>query len=152
MAYWLCKSEPDCYGYLDLEADGETLWDGVSNPLALKHLRTVQPGDRVFFYHTGDEKAIVGVMEVCGPPRPDPKLDNEKMVVMPVKPVRRLATPVILAAIKADPAFADWELVRQARLSVMPVSPERWQRIEEMAKGSASAEPESRPRSVGKRK
>jgi predicted RNA-binding protein with PUA-like domain len=151
MADWLCKSEPDCYAYPDLEADGETLWDGVSNPLALKHLRTVRPGDRVFFYHTGDEKAIIGVMEVTGPPRPDPKLGNEKMVVIPVKPVRRLAVPVTLAAIKADPAFADWELVKQARLSVMPVSPERWQRIEEMAR-RPGVESETRPRSVGKRK
>jgi len=124
----------------------------VSNPLALKHLRTIQPGDRVFFYHTGDEKAIVGVMEVTGPPRPDPKQDNEKLAVVPVKPVRRLAAPVTLAAIKADPAFADWELVRQARLSVMPVGPERWERIESMAKGPPTREPDPRPRHLGKRK
>jgi predicted RNA-binding protein with PUA-like domain len=152
MAYWLCKSEPNCYAYSDLEADGETLWDGVSNPLAQKHLRSVQPGDLMFFYHTGDEKAIVGVMAVSGPPQPDPRLPEEKTVVVPVKPVRRLPAPVTLAAIKADPMFSDWELVRQARLSVMPVSPERWRRIEAMATGSLPHDAASHPRSLGKRK
>lgn len=152
MAFWLCKSEPDYYSFSALEADGETLWDGVANSLALKHLRAVRPGDQLFFYHTGDEKAIVGVMEASGLPRPDPKEADEKLVVIPVKPVRRLARPVTLASIKADPAFADWELVKQARLSVMPVSPERWERIEAMANAAPAEGSDARPRSLGKRK
>lgn len=145
MAYWLCKSEPDVYGYPHLEAEGETVWNGVANPAALKNLRAMQPGDLAFFYHTGDEKSAVGVMEVTGPARPDPDDESGKLVVVPVKAVRRLANPVALAAIKADPAFADWELVRIPRLSVMPVSPELWKRIEAMAAGTP-------PRSAGKRK
>ncbi|MGL6094195.1 MAG: EVE domain-containing protein [Fimbriiglobus sp.] len=149
MARWLFKQEPDCYSYAALERDGETLWDGVANALALKHLRAAKPGDVAFFYHTGDEKAVVGVMEITGDPRPDPTQNDPKLAVVPVKPVRRLATPVTLAAIKADPAFATWELVRMARLSVMPVSDEIWAKIEEMAGGTAE---EPTPRAVGKRK
>lgn len=131
MAFWLFKQEPDDYSYADLEADGSAVWDGVSNPLAQKHLRAVRIGDRAFFYHTGGEKAVVGIMEVTAGPRPDP--GNEKLVVVDVKPVRRLKSPVTLAAIKADGAFADWELVRVPRLSVMPVDPEVWKKIETMA-------------------
>ena len=149
MAFWLFKQEPDCYSYADLERDGETLWDGVTNALALKHLRAVRPGERAFFYHTGDEKAVVGVMEVVGEPRPDPKQGDEKLVVVPVKPLRRLAEPVPLAVIKADADFADWELVRMARLSVMPVSPERWKKVESLGAGSTAAE---KPRPTGKKK
>jgi|SRR5579883_1651014 len=131
MALWLFKQEPDDFSYADLEAAGSTVWDGVANPVAQKHLRSVRPGDQAFFYHTGNEKAVVGVMEVVGGPKPDP--ENEKLVVVEVKPVRRLKAPVTLAAIKADGAFADWELVRVPRLSVMPVSPVLWKRIEAMA-------------------
>jgi predicted RNA-binding protein with PUA-like domain len=131
MARWLMKCEPECYSYADLERDGHTLWDGVSNPLALKHLRACTAGDVAFFYHTGDEKAVVGVMEITGPAVPD-KTDP-KLVAVPVKAVRRLAVPVTLAAIKADSAFADWELVKQARLSVMPVSDALWAKVESMA-------------------
>ncbi len=139
MAFWLFKQEPTCYSYSDLERDGETVWDGVANPLALKHLRAAEPGDRVFYYHTGKEKAIVGIMEVTGTPRPDPTGDNPKAVVVPVKAVRKLAQPVKLETIKADPLFAGWELIRMSRLSVMPVGPERWERIEELAAGNAKA-------------
>ena len=105
MALWLFKQEPDCYPYSQLEADGQTFWDGVANPLALKHLRTCAAGDLAFFYHTGDEKAVVGVMEVTGPPVVD--ADDPKEVAVPVKPLRKLANPVTLAAIKADPVFAN---------------------------------------------
>lgn len=135
MAYWLLKTEPDCYGYGHLEADGGTLWDGISNALAQKHLRGCAPGDKVFIYHTGNEKAIVGVAEVTGEPVPDPEADNPKVMAVPLKPVARLAKPVTLAVIKADEAFADWELVRIGRLSVMPVSAARWKKIEKLAKG-----------------
>ena len=124
MAFWLFKQEPGCYSYADLEKDGTTVWDGVSNALAQKHLRAVKAGDKAFFYHTGDEKAVVGVMQIVADPRP--AAENEKHVVVEVKPVRRMKNPVTLATIKADEAFADWELVRQSRLSVMPVSAEVW--------------------------
>ena len=133
MANWLFKEEPETYSFADLERDGSTTWSGVTNALAQKHLRAVKKGDRVFFYATGKEKAVVGVMEVLTAPAPDPADTTGKCVAVTVKPVRRLATPITLAAIKADKAFAKWELVKQARLSVMPVSDELWARIEKMA-------------------
>ncbi len=132
MNRWLVKQEPECYSYADLEKDGETLWDGVGNALAQKHLRAMAPGDEVFFYHTGDEKAVIGVMSVVAGPEPDPA--NETKVAVRMKNVRKLANPVPLAAIKADPAFADWELVRISRLSVMPVASTIWELIEKLAK------------------
>ncbi len=135
MALWLFKQEPDCYSFADLVRDGKTNWDGISNALALKHLRTCAAGDRVLYYHTGKEKAIVGIMEIIGAPIPDPNLEDEKLVVVPVKPIALLPNPVSLAAIKAEKLFADWELVRMSRLSVMPCSPERWAKILEMAEG-----------------
>ena len=134
MANWLFKEEPETYSFADLERDGSTTWSGVTNALAQKHLRAVKKGDRVFFYATGKEKAVVGLMEVLTAPAPDPADDTGKCVAVTVKPVRRLATPVTLAAIKADKAFARWELVKQARLSVMPVSDDEWQRIEQKAR------------------
>jgi len=139
MALWLFKQEPDCYSFSDLERDGMTLWDGVTNALALKYLRQTQPGDQAFFYHTGEEKAVVGIMEITGPPQPDPLQNDPKLVVVPVVPKSRLKFPVRLAKIKADPLFADWELVRIARLSVMPVSESRWQRILEWSEKHESS-------------
>ena len=130
MAFWLFKQEPDSYSYADLERDGATTWDGVNNALAQKHLRAVKPGDKVLFYHTGDEKAIVGTMTVSE----GPTLVDEKNVAVQVKPLKRLKNPVTLAAIKADEVFAEWELVRIGRLSVMPVNAELWKKIEAMAK------------------
>ncbi|MBX9627246.1 MAG: EVE domain-containing protein [Gemmataceae bacterium] len=135
MANWLFKTEPDCYSFADLARDGSTVWDGVANPVAQKHLRAAKPGDRAFLYHTGGEKAVVGVMEVTAGPTPDPGDPAGKRVVVTVKPVKPLGRPVTLAAIKADGAFADWELVRLPRLSVMPVPAELWGRIEDMARG-----------------
>jgi predicted RNA-binding protein with PUA-like domain len=132
MVFWLFKQEPSCYSFADLERDGRTTWDGVANAAALKNLRAAKTGDRVLFYHTGDERAVVGIMEVASDPRPDPA--NEKGVALDVKFVQRLATPVPLAAIKADPAFKDWELVRISRLSVMPCPPALWKKIEEMSR------------------
>ncbi len=132
MPFWLFKQEPDCYSFDDLERDGETVWDGVTNALAQKHMRSIGTGDKVLFYHTGDEKAIVGVMRVIGDPTPNP--ENEKEVQVMVGPVKRLPRPVTLAEIKADADFADWELVRISRLSVMPVSAAIWKKIELMAK------------------
>jgi predicted RNA-binding protein with PUA-like domain len=134
MALWLFKEEPGTYSFTQLESDGSTTWSGVTNALAQKHLRSVQKGDRIFFYHTGSEKAVVGVMEATANPTPDPDDEAGKRVVLAVKPVKKLKKPVTLATIKAEKAFANWELVRQARLSVMPVPPELWKKIEELAK------------------
>jgi predicted RNA-binding protein with PUA-like domain len=133
MASWLFKEEPEHYSFADLERDGTTLWDGVSNNLARQHLRRVRRGDRVFFYHTGKEKAVVGQMRVTGDPRPDPAGDDPKAVVVEVKPVRRLSRPVPLSRIKEDPLLADWDLVRLPRLSVVPVTDAQWGRVEELA-------------------
>jgi predicted RNA-binding protein with PUA-like domain len=136
MAFWLMKQEPEDYGYADLERDGQTTWDGVRNPLALKHLRACAAGDLALFYHTGKEKAVVGVMEVVSVV---PDATDAKKVTVTVRAVRRLANPVTLATVKADAAFAKWELVTQARLSVMPVTRAMWDRIEKYAAGTLKA-------------
>src|SRR6188508_624151 len=112
MTNWLFKEEPDHYSLDDLIRDKRTMWDGVENHLALKHLRSVQKGDRVFYYHTGKEKAVVGVMEVVKGAYRDPTSDDERMVVVDVKPIRRLDRPVTLAEIKSNSKFADFALVR----------------------------------------
>jgi predicted RNA-binding protein with PUA-like domain len=137
MAYWLFKEEPDHYSLEDLFRDKRTMWDGVENNLALIHLRSVRKGDRVFYYHTGTEKAVVGVMEVVKGPYRDPTRDDERFVVVDVRPVRRLDRPVSLAEIKFNPQFADFALVRNSRLSVMPVTDEEWAEIERLAKPGA---------------
>jgi len=131
--YWLLKTEPDHYSYADLARDGATVWDGVSNNAALIHIRNMRPGDLALIYHTGDERQAVGLAEVTSAPYPDPKLDDPKLVVVDVKALRPLAQPITLAAIKADPAFTDFALVRQGRLSVVPVTPEQWRKLMEMA-------------------
>jgi predicted RNA-binding protein with PUA-like domain len=133
MSRWLFKQEPTCYSFADLERDGATVWDGVSNALARKHLRQAKPGDRVFFYHTGKEKAVVGEMRVVGEAAADSNSDDPNSVVVKVKLIRRLKKPVPLSAIKADKLLAKWDLVRLPRLSVVPVSVEQWQRVEELA-------------------
>ena len=131
MAFWLFKQEPGCYSYADLVRDKSTTWDGVANALAQKHLRAAKKGDRAFFYHTGGEKAVVGIMEVTADPAPIKQ--GDKLVAVTVKPVKKLKNPVPLAAIKAEEAFAAWELVRVPRLSVMPVSKELWKRVVSMS-------------------
>ena len=135
VALWLCKQEPSCYSFDDLVRDGGTVWDGVSNALARKHLRQMKPGDRVFFYHTGKEKAVVGEMVVAGEPRLDPKSEDEAAVAVDMKPVRKLARPVSLAEIKADNKLATWDLVRISRLSVVPVTEAQWRQVESLAAG-----------------
>jgi predicted RNA-binding protein with PUA-like domain len=131
MAYWLFKQEPSTYSYSQLEKDGKTVWDGVANNLALKHLRSVKKGDRAIFYHTGEEKQAVGIMDVVSDAYPDPK--DKALVVVDVRPAGRLKKPVTLEQIKSDPAFSQWELVRISRLSVMPVPDRLWVRIMKMA-------------------
>ena len=130
---WLFKEEPTHYGYDAFVKDKKTVWSGVKNPLAQKHLRSVKKGDRIFYYHTGDEKAVVGVAKALGDAYPDPKDKSGKQSVVDVAPVSKLPRPVTLAEIKADPAFKDFPLVRISRLSVMPVSDAEWARIEKMA-------------------
>jgi predicted RNA-binding protein with PUA-like domain len=132
---WLFKEEPSNYSYDDLARDGRTSWTGVRNPVAQKHLRAVKKGDRIFFYHTGSEKAVVGVAKAAGDSYPDPADKTGKLYAVDVAPVRKLAQPVTLAAVKADKAFASFPLTRIPRLSVMPVSDAEWDRIEKMARG-----------------
>jgi predicted RNA-binding protein with PUA-like domain len=134
VAYWLFKEEPDHYSYADLERDGKTLWDGVDNNLARKHLREVKKGDRIFYYHTGKEKAIVGEMRAAADAMAEPGSEDPKSVVVKVEPVRRFPRPVTLAEIKQDPHFKDWQLVRMSRLSIMPATAEQWRRVEALAK------------------
>ncbi len=122
--YWLLKSEPTDYSYQDLEKDGRAVWDGVTNALALKHMRRVKPGDEAFFYHTGREKAIVGIARVETGAYPDPEAGDDRIVVFDISPLRPLANPVTLKRIKESGRFGGWELVRMPRLSVMPVSRE----------------------------
>ena len=135
MAHWLFKQEPSCYGFENLVKDGSTKWDGVANATAQKNLRNTKKGDKVFFYHTGDDKAVVGIMEVASDPEPDPADETGKQVFVTVKPVKKLKNPVTLAAIKAEEDFASWELVRISRLSVMPVSDVIWRKIIAMSEG-----------------
>jgi len=129
MAYWLLKTEPSDYAYADLEADRETLWDGVGNNLALKHLRQIRRGDQALIYHTGRERMVVGIAEVTSDPFPDPERDDPRLVVVEVKPKRKLAQSIPLAEIKSDPELKDFDLVRLPRLSVMPVTESVWKRL-----------------------
>ncbi len=123
---WLLKTEPSTYAYEDLERDGTGVWDGVANPVALKHLRAMAVGDECFIYHTGDQKRIVGIARVTKAGYPDPKQADPKLVVVDLAPVGRIARPVTLAEIKASDLFAGSDLVRLPRLSVMPFSPAQW--------------------------
>ena len=133
MAQWLVKEEPEHYGYSQLERDRKTVWSGVRNPLAQKHLRGIRKGDRVFYYHTGKEKAVVGIAVTASDAYPDPSDASGKLHVVDIAPTRPLSKPVTLAAIKAQPAFAAFPLVRMSRLSVMPVTDAEWTRIEDMS-------------------
>ena len=128
------KEEPEHYGYDQLERDRKTVWAGVRNPLAQKHLRTIRKGDRIFYYHTGKEKAVVAIARALGDAYPDPADSAGKSYVVDVAPEKMLVRPVTLAAIKADRAFASFPLVRMSRLSVMPVSDAEWTRIVDMSK------------------
>ena len=133
MAQWLMKEEPEHYSYDQLVKEKKTVWAGVKNPLAQKHLRSIKRGDRVFYYHTGNEKAIVAIATAASDAYPDPKDATKKAFVVDVAPVKKLARAVTLAEIKADRAFASFPLVRMSRLSVMPVTDDEWSRIEKMS-------------------
>jgi predicted RNA-binding protein with PUA-like domain len=131
---WLVKEEPTHYSFDQFVADGGTVWSGVRNPLAQRNLRAMQKGDRVFYYHTGNEKAVVGTAKVAAPAYPDPDDTSGKLAVVELVPDKKLKRPVTLAEIKAAGRFADFALVRLPRLSVMPVSEEQWAAIEAMAR------------------
>ncbi len=124
---WLLKTEPGSYGYDDLEREGSTRWDGVTNPVALRNLREMKEGDRVVVYHTGDEKAAVGLAEVTRGGYADPK--NARLVVVDIAARERLERPVPLAAMKASPEFGESPLVRQGRLSVVPLTAAQWKAL-----------------------
>src|SRR4051812_12257570 len=130
---WLFKEEPTHYGFDVFVRDKKAVWSGVKNPVAQKHLRSVRKGDRIFYYHTGDEKAVVGIAKALTDAYLDPADKNRKQSVVDVAPVKKLARPVTLKEIKADRAFDDFPLVRISRLSVMPVTDAEWDRIETMA-------------------
>ena len=130
---WLIKEEPTHYSFDDLLRDGRTVWSGVRNPVAQKHLQSMRKGDFIFFYHTGDVKAVVGIAKAAGAPYADPADTSGKFHAIDVVPVKKLKSPVTLAAVKADKAFASFPLVRISRLSVMPVTDDEWRRIESMA-------------------
>ena len=126
---WLFKEEPSSYSFEAFKNDGRTVWAGVKNPLAQKHLRGVKKGDRVFYYHTGSQKAVVGIARAAGDAYPDPEDTTGKAVVVDLTPERALARPVTLKAIKASKAFAAFPLTRLPRLSVMPVTDAEWREI-----------------------
>ena len=130
--HWIVKTEPSTYSFDQLERDGTTVWDGVRNNLALKHLREMKRGDRVLVYHSGEEKAVVGLAEVAAEAYADPKQKDPKLVVVDLKAAGRLPRPVPLAAIKQEPAFADLALVRIGRLSVAPASAEQFKHLLKM--------------------
>src|SRR5262245_4104518 len=128
MAQWLVKEEPEHYGFDQLVHDRKTVWAGVKNPLAQKHLRDIRRGDRIFYYHTGKEKAVVATAKAASDAYPDP--NDSALSVIDIVPEKKLPRPVTLAEIKADKSFASFALVRMSRLSVMPVSDAEWTRIE----------------------
>jgi predicted RNA-binding protein with PUA-like domain len=133
MANWLIKSEPETYAWSQLVKDKRTSWTGVRNPQAALNLKAMKPGDRCFFYHSGETREIVGIAEVVKAAYPDPTDKAGKAVTVDVKAIGPMKAPVTLAAIKADPRFADFKLVRQSRLSVVPVDDAQWALILKMS-------------------
>ena len=133
LANWLLKTEPDSYGWDDLVREKCATWNGVSNALALKHIRAMKKGDAALIYHTGGERAAVGVAEIVSAPYADPKEQDDRLAVVDLKPRKKLPRPVTLDDIKADRAFAGWDLLRIGRLSVVPVPQPMWDRILELA-------------------
>lgn len=131
---WLLKTEPGEYSWDDLEREGRARWDGVRNPVALRNLRAMKKGDRVLVYHTGGEKAVVGTAEVVREAYPDPKAKDERLAVVDLEPRGRLARAVTLAEIKAMPELDGSPLVRQGRLSVVPLTAPQWKAIEARAR------------------
>ena len=128
-AKWLLKSDPEHYSFFDLERDGKTVWDGISNNLALKYLRNVRRGDLVMVYHTGDERSAVGLAEAASDPYPDPQQKDARLVVIDLRATEKLSRPVTLDEIKKSSTLKNFDLVRLPRLSVMPVTDAQWDAI-----------------------
>lgn len=138
--FWLVKTEPSVYSFADLEREGQTVWDGVTNNLAQKHLRNIKPGDRVLVYHTGDEKQIVGIARALSAAYPDPKQSKSgTLVVVDLQPEQALPSPVTLSEIKNNQAFSASPLVRLPRLSVLPVTQAEWETVMDLAGLQAKA-------------
>lgn len=135
MNRWILKTDSDVYPFDQLQRERQAVWDGVSNPVALRHIRGMAPGDPLMIYHSGAGKEIVGLAQVRSTPYPDPKRKDPKLVVVDIEADRRLPRTVSLADIRADPAFADLGLVRAPRLSVMPVTEVQWNKLLAMAGG-----------------
>lgn len=129
MNYWLLKTEPTNYSFDDLERDKKTCWDGVTSPAGLFHIRAVRKGDTAFIYHTGSEKQVVGICEICSDPYPDPKERNPKIMVFDVKPREKMKIPVTLEQLKKDKRFRKSRIVNEGRLSVQPMPEELWRAI-----------------------
>ena len=132
MRHWILKTEPSTYSFDDLAKERNAVWDGVKNPVALKHMKQMQPGDQILVYHTGDDREIVGRAEVTSAAYPDPKAKDANVVAVNLRAGERLAKPVTLAQIKADPYFMDLGLVRMGRLSVVPATAEQFDKLLEM--------------------
>ncbi len=133
--FWILKTEPNDYSFEDLENDDGTVWDGVKNNLALKHIRTMKAGDRALIYHTGSVKALIGEATIVSDPYADPRGNDDKLAVIDIEPAKRLSRPVTLAEIKADTSLADLALVRMGRLSVVPATDAQWKRLKAMGNG-----------------
>ncbi|HEU4344101.1 MAG TPA: EVE domain-containing protein [Candidatus Binatia bacterium] len=131
---WLFKTEPSAYSYQQLEKDKKTMWDGVKNNLALKNLKDIKKGDPILIYHTGDEKAAVGIARALGEAYPDPSRNDPKLLVVDLEAVKPLPRPVTLAEVKANKKLANFDLVRLSRLSIMKVTDDQWETLEGMAK------------------
>ncbi|MCH2693846.1 MAG: EVE domain-containing protein [Acidobacteriia bacterium] len=129
MAFWLLKTEPSDYAYSDLVREKKTVWDGVSNNLALKYIRQMRKGDLALIYHTGNEKAVVGIAVLISDPYPDPEQNDPRLVVVDVKPKKKLVREISLAEVKSNSKLKDFELVRLPRLSVMPVETKIWKEL-----------------------
>jgi len=137
--YWLVKTEPKTYSWADMLAEGECYWDGVRNYQARNNMKAMKRGDRLLWYHSVKEKRVIGIVEVTREHYPDPTTDDERWVVVDVKPVWELKEPVTLAQIKADPDLAEIALVKQSRLSVMPIPADAFERIVAMGGGKRKA-------------
>jgi predicted RNA-binding protein with PUA-like domain len=129
VAYWILKTDADSYPFDQLERERRTVWDGVTNALALRHIRSMAPGDAALIYHSNVGKELVGLARIASAPYPDPKRQDPKLVVVDLEAERRLPKQVSLAAIKADPTFSDLGLVRMSRLSVIPVPADQWKKL-----------------------
>jgi predicted RNA-binding protein with PUA-like domain len=133
MAHWLLKTEPDCYAWDNLTRDKRATWDGIANNTALKHMRTMKKGDDALIYHTGGERCAIGIAQIVSNPYPDPKEQEERLIVVDLKPKSKLPRPISLDEIRADKTFAGWDLLRISRLSVVPVPEKMWNRVLELA-------------------